>query len=294
MDSLANQIKKNRPNLSESSIKTYISLLTSLNDKIFDTNNYLENLSKKIKIKKYLQKTPINSRKTIYSALYILTNDDDYKEDMLKDIIKYNKEINKQEKTETQKENWVENDNLESTLDKLKKQANLAYKNIPMAKNRTEHYQTIQNYILLALLSGKYINPRRSKDYTEFKIKNIDPQTDNFIKGTKLYFNTYKGSSKKGQQIINIPPALKNILTKWIKINPSEYLFFDSKNGKLNSVKITQRLNNIFGKHISVNALRHSFLTDKHKDTLNKFEEMKEDFKAMGSSVLQAKVYIKN
>ena len=293
MEQISAHLKNNRNTLSDSSLKTYSSILYNLNNKVFDTQDFSKNLLKKNKIKKYLKEIPINSRKTIFSALYVYTNDPEYKEDMLDDIKEYDKEIDKQEMTETQKENWLDNDTLQTTLDKLKKEASLAYKHLLSAKNRSEFYQIIQNYVLLALLSGNYINPRRSKDYTEFKIKNIDPKKDNYIKGTKLYFNTYKGSENKGQQIIQIPASLKSLLTKWIKVNPSEYLFFDSKNGKLNSVKITQRLNNIFDKHISVNALRHTFLTDKHKDTLNNMEIMKEDFKAMGSSILQAKTYIK-
>ena len=293
MENISNHLKNKRNNLSEGSLKTYSSILYNLNKKVFQSENFQKNFSNYKKIKKYLKEFPVNSRKTILSALYVYTDNPEYKEDMLDDIKQYDKQIDKQEKTETQKNNWLDNETLQSTLDKLKKEASLAYKHLLTSKNRSEYYQTIQNYILLSLLSGNYINPRRSKDYTEFKIKNINPQTDNYIKGTKLYFNTYKGSSYKGQQVINIPTSLKTILTKWIKVNPTEYLFFDSKDGKLNSVKITQRLNNIFGKHISVNALRHTFLTDKHKDTLDNLEEMKEDFKAMGSSILQAKTYIK-
>ena len=61
----------------------------------------------------------------------------------------------------------------------------------------------------------------------------------------------------------------------------------------MSNVKLNQRLNKLFGKKASINALRHTFLTDKHGDTLVKNDELKNDMKKMGSSILQAKTYIK-
>ena len=37
-------------------------------------------------------------------------------------------------------------------------------------------------------MSGFYIPPRRNLDYTEFKIKNIDKEQDNFINKNELIF----------------------------------------------------------------------------------------------------------
>ena len=54
---------------------------------------------------------------------------------------------------------------------------------------------------------------------------------------------------------------------------------------------MTLRLNKIFGKKVSVNLLRHIFLSEKHADNL---AEMKKDFDQMGSSMKQSNVYIKN
>ena len=47
----------------------------------------------------------------------------------------------------------------------------------------------IQNYIILCVLSGKFIPPRRSKDYVDFKIKDIDPEKDNYINKKKSLLN---------------------------------------------------------------------------------------------------------
>jgi hypothetical protein len=76
-------------------------------------------------------------------------------------------------------------------------------------------------------------------------------------------------------------------------VNPTEYLFFDSGGNKLSNVKLTQRLNKIFGKKASVNQLRHTYLSDKYQDTIKLNKEMADDMKAMGSSRAQEMVYIK-
>jgi len=138
-----------------------------------------------------------------------------------------------------------------------------------------------------------FIPPRRLKDYVDFKIKDIDQEKDNYIEKKSMIFNSYKTSKTYQRQEIVIPPELLKILKKWIKVNPTEYLFFDSNGKKLSNVKLTQRLNKIFGKKASVNQLRHTYLSNKYQDTIKQNKEMEDDMKAMGSSRSQEKIYIK-
>ena len=56
---------------------------------------------------------------------------------------------------------------------------------------------------------------------------------------------------------------------------------------------MTQRLNKIFGKKASINALRHTYLTDKYKNLMEQQKNMANDMKEMGSSLIQAPVYVK-
>ena len=42
--------------------------------------------------------------------------------------------------------------------------------------------QRIQNYIILSVLGGMHIPVRRSKDYVDFKIRNVDREKDNYIR----------------------------------------------------------------------------------------------------------------
>jgi hypothetical protein len=80
---------------------------------------------------------------------------------------------------------------------------------------------------------------------------------------------------------------------KWVKINPNEYLLFDNNGNKLNSVKLNQRLNKIFNGKVSVNALRHTYLTDKFGEQIEKNKEIANTMEKMGSSSSQLTTYVK-
>jgi integrase len=145
----------------------------------------------------------------------------------------------------------------------------------------------------VSVLGGMYVPPRRSKDFVDFKIKSVDPSKDNFLDKSKMVFNSYKTAKTYGQQMVDIPIQLKNILLKWIKINPTEYLLFDVNMNPLSSVKLNQRLNKIFDKKVGVNQLRHTFLTDKYKKTSEESKALANDMTEMGSSKNMADTYIK-
>lgn len=289
MESIINTLKEKRPNISKSSLKTYESIIRNLYDTIFNDDKY--DLSKfnteSNKVLDLLKSDPPNIRKTKLSALVVITENDGYRQLMLDDIKQYNKEHAKQEK---KTENWVEKDELDKIFSTLEHNANMVYK-----KNNITNIdlQEIQNYIILALLGGVYIPPRRSKDYVEMKIKNIDMENDNYISKGEFIFNNFKTSKTYGQQKIKIPTKLKSILKKWIAINPTDYLLFDSSLNNLSNVKLNQRLNKITGKKAGVNQMRKTFLSSKYANTIDTKKELENDFKMMGSSILQENIYIK-
>jgi len=290
---IINYLKEKRPNISNSSLKTYESILRNLYDKIgWDTDDYqLDKFDKEShKVLNYLKDLPSNKRKTVLSALVVITDNKEYRELMLDDIKEYNKEEAKQIKTEAQKENWVDKDDLDKIVKVLKHNASLLYKKEKLNNN---DLQEIQNYIILTLFSGEYIPPRRSKDYVNFKIKNIDKNIDNYIDKKEFVFNTYKTVKTYGQQKVEIPKELKAILNKWIKVNPTEYLLFDISLNPLSNVKLNQRLNKLFGKKVGVNQMRKTFLSNKYSDLIDKKNELAKDFKDMGSSIFQENIYIK-
>jgi hypothetical protein len=289
---LKNIILEKRPNLSKTSINTYTSTLSNLYKKIWPNEELdVHKFDDTEKVLDYLKDEPVNKRKSVLSALVVLSEKKDYRDQMLDDIKSYNIETAKQKKTETQKTHWVTNKEIKEKYEELKKNAMLKWK----LKNITMNdKQDIQDYIILSLMSGILIPPRRLKDYVDFKIRNIDDKVDNYRSGCKLYFNSYKTSKTYGEQIIPIPPILTRLLLKWSTINnEGDHLLIDTNNKPLSNVKLNQRLNKIFNKKVSCNNFRKTYLTEKYGDLINKKNELKEDFKMMGSSIAQELVYIK-
>lgn len=292
MENLKEYISKKRPSLSKSSLTTYGSILKNLYKKVYDDEDFdLTKFQHPAQTLKYLEGIPPNRRKTILSALVIITDNKEYRDLMLKDVRDYNADIQKQEKTESQEESWVEKNAVNEIFSDLKKNADAILKK----KNYTiSDLQEIQNYIILALLGGMWISPRRSKDFVDFKIRNIDTGKDNYMDKNKLIFNSYKTAKTYGKQIVDIPVQLKNIIAKWIKINPTEHLLFDANMKKLSAVKLNQRLNKIFnGKKVGVNQLRHTYLTDKFADSIKREKVIKDTMEDMGSSKDMLKTYVK-
>jgi len=284
-------IKGKRPNLSPSSIITYASILKSLYKKTFDDDDFdINKFNKPYKVLEVLKNLPFNKRKTILSALVVITDNKEYRELMGADIKEYNEHISTQEKSESQNENWVTTEEVNSIYNELKRNADLIYKK---SNKTTADLQQIQNYIIISLLGGMYISPRRSKDYVDFKIKKIDKQRDNYMEKKKLVFNSYKTAKTYGMQDIDLPLSLQKILNKWIAINPSDFLLFDINNNQLSAVKLNQRINRIFDAKVSVNLLRHSYLTDKFGYTIEQKTKIDNTMENMGSSANMLKTYVK-
>jgi integrase len=292
MFDLKGYIKSKRDSLSASSLTTYGSILKSLYKKCFgDGDIDPKKFDDDEAILASLKDIPPNRRKTILSALVIATNNSKYRDLMLSDVREYNQEIKKQEKSPAQEENWATEEDILKLWNESKKEATALYKKENLTMN---DLQQIQSFIILSLLGGMFIPPRRAKDMTDFKIKSIDKNADNFIEKATLVFNSYKTSKTYGRQEVAVPKPLMAILKKWIKVNPTDYLLFDTNSNPLTSVKLNQRINRIFdGRKIAINALRHSYLTTKYKKHSEESKALTNDMTDMGSSASMADTYIK-
>ena len=289
MNSIESVFEKNKPNISKSSIKTYCSIIRSVCKKTdLDVKDLNTNVEKIVNTYKELKPS---SRKTIYATLYVYTGNKEYQKQMVDDSNASSITASKHEKTEAQESSWISKEQIEKIYNDHKQQANICYKKgtLTMAD-----LQTIQQYIIICLLGGIFIAPRRLLDYTEFKIKNIDKSTDNYFDKSNLIFNNYKTKKYYNQQTVEINKELKSILTKWIKSNPTDYLLFDANGNKLTSVKLNQRLVKAFGNKTSVNIMRHVFLTDKFGDEIERQKKMDQVAEQMGTSASQVvNTYIK-
>ena len=294
------ELKKLKPNMSANSIKTYNSLLRSVYKNVFGNINdvQMKNFSDHKKIMEFLDEKSFGTRKTYLAALVCIAPDvTEYKKQMMSDIKEYNDETSKSELTPKLENSAINEEEIDELVDKLKRDADILYKK---KSPRLADLMDIQNYIIISLYYG-HIVPRRSTDYVSMKYQNYTNE-DNYVdlKKSKLVFNKYKTAQKmgkelKGEQTLDIPPALKKILVKWIAMIPKEIdtLFFNSNLEPLSNVTLNQRLNALFGGKKGVNSLRHFYLTSKYKQLMIANEDMAEDMDAMGSSKAQASVYVK-
>jgi len=297
----SDELKKLKPNMSANSIKTYNSLLRSVYKNVFGNINdvKIKNFSDHKKIMEFLDEKSFGTRKTYLAALVCIAPDvAEYKKQMMSDIKEYNDETSKSELTTKLETSSINEEEIDELVDKLKRDADVLYKK---KSPRLADLMDIQNYIIISLYYG-HIVPRRALDYVSMKYQNYDIEKDNYVdlKKSKLVFNKYKTAQKmgkelKGEQTLDIPPALKKILTKWIAMIPKEIdtLFFNSNLEPLSNVTLNQRLNSLFGGKKGVNSLRHYYLTSKYKQLMIANEDMADDMEAMGSSKAQASVYVK-
>ena len=233
---ITDKLRQNRDTLSDSSLRTYTSILSNLYKKVYpDTELDLKKFENQKKFLTFMKDMDGSKRKTYLSALVVLcSNCPMYSEQMNKDGQQYKALQKTQTKTEKQQDNWVEQDELHLIMSNLQTEANKVFK----MKNPTIlDLQIAQNYIMLCLVSGKYIPIRRSLDWSELKLKNYNGENDNYLekgkKGWKFIFNVYKTHRFHDTQESIITAELKKILTKWLnllnKICPSsDYLLIDN------------------------------------------------------------------
>jgi hypothetical protein len=298
MNKIKEQIVKNRPELSKASIATYSSILKSLflkdgGDKDDISLEWFNNQDKIIDLLKDIEST---KRKTILSALVVINqgNDNDkYKKLMMDDGKEADKIINSQTMTTKQSENWITQEQIRNKYKELYSDIKtylVKKDNLSMAE-----FQKFQNLIILSLASGLYFPPRRAMDLVFLKLKDVDPEKDNYLdmKKKKLVWNKYKTAKFYGTQYSdNLPTEFLALMKKFIKFNNYDYMLVDTNGDQLSSVKLNQRINKIFDKKVGVNIFRHSFLSEKYKD-VPALDDILKTADGMGHSVVEALQYVK-
>jgi hypothetical protein len=295
-------ILKNKPKLSSGSVKTYISILKNLYYNINEPGTKFnpEFFEDSKKILEYLKDKPSQNRKTILAAIITFNGNDNKNNENFRDLMNddadeaHNEDL-KQKKNDKQKENWVSEDDIKNKYNELNIKLNKILKIKKDEELTPYEYQLFQNIIILALMSGIYIPPRRL-EYIDMKIKNYNKKTDNYKIGDELYFNKYKSAKFYGEQIVKLPKELNLLLNKFIKYNnkfiDTEYLLVDNNNNKLSNVQLNQRINKIFNKNVGVNGFRHSFITEKNSN-IPQLAELMNEAKQMGHSLEKHLEYIK-
>jgi len=289
------QLKEAKPNAKPNTIKTYNTILRTIYKNVFgDTPTPDVNKFKDVKaILEYTKDDLLQTRKTKLSAIVALVKVQEYTDQIFKDAEEHKKQTEKSEMTDKLEDAEITADEMAKVVSRVKMVADALNKK---SEFTMKDLQEIQNYIIVSLYHG-HITPRRSIDFTEMVLKPTDKKTQNYfnLRNPKFIFNNYKTAGTSGKQEVIIPPALKKILSKWVKLIPDgvNHLLFNSKREPLSNVTLNQRLNEIFGGAKGVNSMRHFYLTQNHSETVKGQDKLAADMVAMGSNIANAKSYIK-
>jgi hypothetical protein len=277
-----NNIRMFGGNLTESSIKSYTANLKRLNNgKVPENPSFLK---KTDVISQKIEHLSMNTKKAYYIAIVSYLKGKPFPEKQKKfyyeKMMSLNKEFNgiKGEKTEAQKENWLEWEEVMKIYDDLD-------------KNSLE-------YLILSLFV--LMPPRRSKDFTHMiVVPKITPELDkkfNYLQyPDKFVFNSYKTAGTYGSQSFPVPDNVKEIFEKLLHLPKKFEPFFLLQNGKgkqLAESGLTAILNKIFKKKNSVSMLRNIYGTHKFGKLKKELDETSE---SMGtSSGVLSSIYTKD
>ena len=285
---LQSLFKKQKPNASDITLKTYIANLQNLhkiinNKKDIDSLEFLEDIDKVLDALK--EKSMQTIKNYLVPVVISLSSEDKYKTL----IEKYNMKIkelqdkildiyDKNEKSEKQEANWINHEEVLKLLRKLKKETKELFEK-PMDKLNNKEKDLIQQYLIIYLYSGKSL-PVLRNDYAEMKVVDEDEKMSdnkNYLvikkKGNPYFkLNAFKTSKYKGEQEIPIKDIeLKKLINKWLKIQGTDYLLINTKDyTPMTANGITKYLNKIFQKHykknVSSSLLRSIYITKQYEN----------------------------
>jgi site-specific recombinase XerD len=297
MEQLLKVIKSQKPDASQKTIDGYFQNLKALFKKVFgdieidvnkffekDVDFYIDFVKSQGKSKSYIRNN--------LSALQVLFKNPELTKAITSNSIAEHEESLNPEANEYTKSHHLTQDAIDKKYDELKAVADGLWEKTPWTM---DDFQKLQDFVMFALVCGRFIAPRRSRDWYDFKLRTIDLDKDNYLDGRQFVFNAFKTGKSFGQQRIDVPPELYRILRKWIRFNKTPWLFVNVKLEPLSAVTFAQKLNKIMGVPsgktggFSSNAYRHSYLTNKHSTNL----DLKKDMEQMGSSLGVAHRYIK-
>ena len=284
-------------NITESSLKLYLNNLRRLNGGEFPKNlTFLKNITKILgDLEKYKPNTRRSYLITIVTSLKGEPKLKKIYDSYYKHLEVYNKEgATNNEKSETQKENWITQDEIKELYRKMTEEVTAM---VTSAKKLSpSEYEKLLRWVTLSLYTTQ--KPRRNLDYLNAMIVNkysddLDKQYNYLeLPSGKWFFNNYKTKGTYKTQEIPASPEMMEVVKTYLRFHP-EGKTMKKKSGMIPLLVdidgnhfqqknfITKLLNKIFGKKIGVSMLRNIYLTDKYGD---KVKELNDTAKEMGTS----------
>lgn len=278
---IADLIKQDRPHIADSSLKTYMFSLKKLNIiNVEDT----EKLSNPQAIFDEIKDYKITQQRNLLSSILIVLKATHERKDLYEIYrtkcfelgCKYNEELAKNEKTETQEKNWVK-------LEELKKITRKLVRKDPKS----------QKSLVAALYS--YQPPLRL-DYYDCRIieneADVVDKTKNYLLITSsrkktFILNDYKTSNKYNEVRVPVSKELNSVINKFLKLNQIDrtYLLENKKGGPMSRNQLGKLIPEVFkptGKNVTLNIIRHVFVSESID-----LEAVKQ-FKLLASSMLHS------
>lgn len=319
MEKLREAIDKKR-NIKEISLKAYLISIKKVHNAILGEDKEMENidfLKDEEKVLEAIEGLKLNTQKNYLSAIIVsldAMNDDGEYDKELKEYREYletvNKsyyeQLNKNEKTEDQDENWVSLKELRKVMNGYK--ADLSDRDVFKKETLTKKQFDILQKWVVANLYLNDSNPPIRLDYGDMaiikekdfeKLSDEDLNENNYLviksrTNKKFHFGNYKTKKSQGIKTIPVGKVLNSVLNIWLKHNDQPYLLLDSQGNKMNSNQLSKYINKVFeptGKKINVNMLRHIYISEKFP--VEKNNEKAEVASKMGHSVDTQNSYAK-
>ena len=310
----------NARNIQKSSLKTYLSTLSNLGKRSdIKIKKLIHFTSKSDEIMKFLMKLTFNKRKSILTALCHVSEEAVYEQQKQLDYAEHNAATRKQTLTAKEAANWMSWTDIMKVYKKMELRVNflfktvatketiLIYKNHPNLQEGAQMFddddrQLIQDFHVLMM----YIEfpPRRAEDVSSFMVRDYNTKTDNHVdfKHNKIVFNNFKTQKSFGRQVFELPTDMKKHLLRYMKVFnvKNNYVSTLGLSINLTNTNITHALNRVVKpKKISVNMLRHAYITDFHRNLAltgnsSNLELMSELAEKMAHSVETQLTYVRH
>tara|TARA_R110000822_G_scaffold46394_3_gene123432 strand:- start:8150 stop:9121 length:972 start_codon:yes stop_codon:yes gene_type:complete len=307
-------------NIKANSLRAYVISLNKVHNAIknnynFDKQHPLDFLKDEKKVLESIKDLKVNTQKNYLSAIIVgldAMNDKGRYDKDLKEYREYLDELNKEvmkeleknEKTENQKENWVSLKELRKVMNGYKR--DLIDRDVFKKETITKKQRDIlQMWVVANLYIGSDENAPIRLDYggslvvknSDYeKLKEDDLESNNYLvvkSRTKKFFHFGEYKSKKAHGIKKIPVGriLNSVLNIWLKFNDSGNLLVDSRDKPMNSNQLSKYITKTFkptGKKVTLNLIRHVYISEKHPVSVNDSKEKTADL-MMHSTDMQSK-----
>lgn len=300
---LADYLRALRPNLSDQTVISYVSLLMNIyfdatrdgDAQYVETDWYENNQEEIIRI---IKTRPVSSRASILSPVSVIINDETknkiVRDELKKTVIERQNFANSGVRSKKQEENWVSYDDIMGIWEHYLHLANAVYAMPENVQNPGTKLE-FTKFIILSLTTGVYFPPRRS-EWCSVKFRNY-ANTDNYIdiERKKFVLNQYKTAKFYGRIEIDIPEDLMTHLNHYFEVvRPrGDYLLSTEKGTPVSNARLTTILNDIFGKKVGTSMLRHIYKTSRNMD-MPTVQKLLDEARQMGHGLAQSLQYIKN